>query len=381
MERGGEAGRFVGAERDTDKIPKALASEFAENTTSEPSEESREPKRPRISDGEEKTKKKMEKLELDVANTPLLVEQTELGAHHKRPISPRGSRPESAELDEDGLQPSVNSCPSHGHSIGGPSTIHPNVPSSPKSPDDASQQRRQRVESTARDTIRNSPSRYSTTVTTHPPAHPLSPPMDNPIVHILITSEIPNTKPLLAQRKMSQALKDVRLAWCERQGFTPEATSSVHLTWRGRRVFDVTTCRSLGIKMDKTPAAIDDDPLTDQIQLQIHMEAVTNDPLLLNRPGSSLDAGDPSPARRSPGEEQHDEPMKLILRSPGLDDFKIKARPKTSVSKLISAFRDRQNIRMDQTVSLLFDGDRLDPNTCLGDHDIADLDMVEVLVK
>jgi hypothetical protein len=109
------------------------------------------------------------------------------------------------------------------------------------------------------------------------------------------------------------------------------------------------------------------------------MEAVTDDPLLLNRPTLSPDEGK-APAPPGPEDDQN-EPMKLILRSPGLDDFRIKARPKTLVSKLISAFRDRQNILADQDVSLLFDGDRLDPDTYLRDHDIADLDMVEVQIK
>jgi hypothetical protein len=72
--------------------------------------------------------------------------------------------------------------------------------------------------------------------------------------------------------------------------------------------------------------------------------------------------------------------MKLVLRSPGLDDFKIKARAKTPISRLISAFRNKQNISMDQTISLQFDGDKLKPDDCLGDYDIDDLDLVDVQI-
>lgn len=213
-------------------------------------------------------------------------------------------------------------------------------------------------------------------------AQPSTSPVDDPIVQILITSQIPSTSSLMVPWKMSQGLREVRIQWCQRQGFTTETQSSVYLTWRGRRLFDVTTCRSLGIKLQNNPflSDMDDDIVAGQREHRIHMEAVTENPLLLNRPGSPQDRSKTSPDSPSPEDDQN-EPMKLILRSPGLDDFRIKARPKTLVSKLISAFRDKQNIPVDNDVSLLLDGDRLHPNTCLRDHDIEDLDMVDVQIK
>lgn len=207
--------------------------------------------------------------------------------------------------------------------------------------------------------------------------------LPDPTIQILITSLIPSTKPLLVHRKMSQSLREVRVEWCKRQGLTPELQASVYLTWKGRRLFDVTTCRSLGIrtefKLDLSGEDHDYGPWPEN--LRIHMEAVTEDAVLLNRRGSAPSGGSQAPPTPlSPGQDQN-EPMKLILRSPGFDDLRIKARPKTLVSKLISAFRDRQGIPANQDVSLLFDGDRLDPDVCLRDHDIADLDMVDVQIK
>ncbi|KAJ5500575.1 Small ubiquitin-related modifier SUMO [Penicillium expansum] len=114
------------------------------------------------------------------------------------------------------------------------------------------------------------------------PAQPAEPPADDPIVQIMISSEIANTKPLLVHRKMSQRLRDVRLAWCDRQNFEPNIQASIYLTWKGRRLFDVTTCRSLNINTGKSTAAIpgiDDDSFADQKELRIHMEAVTDLPL------------------------------------------------------------------------------------------------------
>lgn len=221
------------------------------------------------------------------------------------------------------------------------------------------------------------------------PLAPSSTPIPDPTVQILITSLIPSTKPLLVHRKISQSLREVRVEWCKRQEFAPELHSSVYLTWKGRRLFDVTTCRSLGIRAESKFALADEDHDSEagSRELRIHMEAATVNPTLLSRPGSSSrEEGQVPPTPLSPGQDQdqdqyQNEPMKLILRGPGVDDFRIKARPKTLVSKLISAFRDKQGIPADQDVSLLFDGDRLDPGACLRDYDIADLDMVDVQVR
>ena len=217
----------------------------------------------------------------------------------------------------------------------------------------------------------------------HQPVPPKTTPADDPVVQIMISSEIENTKPLLVHRKMSQGLREVRLAWCSRQNFTPETQSSIYLTWKGRRLFDVTTCKSLGIRAESGPMAtvgIDDDPFADQQELQIHMEAVTDVPIFTNRQSVSDNNKLPNTVSKPPEDDQG-EPMKLILRSPGFENFKIKARPKTLISRLISAFRDKQDIPRDHSITLIFDGDRLDPDSSLGDHDIDDLDLVDVQVR
>jgi hypothetical protein len=180
---------------------------------------------------------------------------------------------------------------------------------------------------------------------------------------------------------MSQGLREVRLAWCNRQNFDPEIQSSIYLTWKGRRVFDVTTCRSLGVHAGRNhlPSSMDEDLIVGYPELHIHMEAVADGPLPLSHRSPSPDNGKIPAASQTP-ENDKDEPMKLVLRSPGLDDFKIKARAKTPISRLVSAFRNKQNISMDQTIFLLFDGDKLKPDDCLGDYDIDDLDLVDVQI-
>lgn len=216
---------------------------------------------------------------------------------------------------------------------------------------------------------------------TSQPFHPPAPLMDDPVVRILLTSEIPNTKPLIVHRKMSQALREVRQEWCRRQGFPEDSRPSIYLTWMGRRLFDVTTCRSLGVRpVGRTVLSnLEDDLDAGPKELQIHMEAVTDNQQLLGQLNPPLDRS-ASPAPPQSRTEGND-PMKLILRSPGRDDLKIKARPTTRVSKIVSAFRDKSGIDTEREVYLVFDGDRLDPDTSLDEHDITDLDLIDVQVK
>lgn len=72
----------------------------------------------------------------------------------------------------------------------------------------------------------------------------------NPVISIFIQPQIPGTQPLLVTRKWNQRLKEVRTAWCQRQDFVADFADTVILTWRGIRVFDVASCKSLGIELD-----------------------------------------------------------------------------------------------------------------------------------
>ena len=83
---------------------------------------------------------------------------------------------------------------------------------------------------------------------------------------------------------------------------------------------------------------MDDDFQPEDKDLRIHMEAVTDDPQLMNRNSPLADSGKPNSHPPSPTAQQGEDtaPMRLVLRSPGMNDLKIKAKPKTFVSKLIS---------------------------------------------
>ena len=71
-----------------------------------------------------------------------------------------------------------------------------------------------------------------------------------PAVQLLITSYLPDTKPLMLKVRIDQTIETARKAWCGRQGFTPAQTDELFLTYRDRRLYDSTTIQLLGIKVD-----------------------------------------------------------------------------------------------------------------------------------
>lgn len=175
----------------------------------------------------------------------------------------------------------------------------------------------------------------------HEPTPP--PPTAEPLVQILITSRIPNTEPLIVCRKVSQRLKDVRLAWCQRQNFNPDFAPKVFMTWKGKRLFDVTTCKSLGIIGDPNGEILkggDDKPGSEQAQ--VHMEAMTSelfeDYQKAKRRGIDEGDLDEVAAREStPVVQKPEVQVKIILKAKGFEDFKLIVKPVSSPA--ISPFR------------------------------------------
>lgn len=173
----------------------------------------------------------------------------------------------------------------------------------------------------------------------HQPTPP--PPTPDSVVQILITSRIDNTEPLIVCRGLSQRLKDVRLAWCQRQGFKPEFIPMVFLTWKGKRLFDVTTCKSLGIAVGSNGEILKSQrDVTGEEETQVHMEAMTVE----------LFEDYQKAKRRHMDEEDEDEvaageislvaqkpevQVKIILKAKGFEDFKLIVKPVSFVIQLI----------------------------------------------
>lgn len=154
------------------------------------------------------------------------------------------------------------------------------------------------------------------------PWSPLPSSCPDPVVQILLTSRIPNTNPLIVNRRVSQRLKEVRVAWCQRQGLAPKLTNSVYLTWRGKRLFDVTTCKSLGIGVDvdghiSLKGQYD---FMGEEEKHIHMEAMTDDT-------SIEEAQQKMHQQQSSSEAMEETRIRIILKAKEFDDFKLIVKP------------------------------------------------------
>ena len=163
-----------------------------------------------------------------------------------------------------------------------------------------------------------------------PPAAPF--PSPDPVLQILITSSIPNTTPLIVSRRLSQRLKDVRLAWADRQHFSGDFVENVFLTWRGKRLFDVTTCKSLGVAVDLEGRVLAKDDVLGDDEGRIHMEAMTLEILEARRKAKTKEAAraeDHAAAFeiQRPAEEKPEDQVRIILMAKGFENFKLKVKP------------------------------------------------------
>ena len=167
------------------------------------------------------------------------------------------------------------------------------------------------------------------------PSHPII----DPSIQILVTSNIENTRPLIVSRRFSQRLRDVRLAWVNYQSSSNPMVDQILLTWRGKRIFDVTSCKSLGLKVNaEGRIASLEDPTGDE--RQIHMVAMTVEQYNLRRKAKDdpeLEQIDRNDLSQETQEKppQPDPEIRIILKAKNLNDFKLKVRPVSHCEKAI----------------------------------------------
>ena len=169
------------------------------------------------------------------------------------------------------------------------------------------------------------------------PVHEPTPPPTAPdaVVSILITSRIIDTKPLIVNRRVSQPLKDVRVKWCQRQKFTPDTIATVFLTWRGKRLFDVTTCKSLGIGVDSNGNIVmkGQKDILGEEERQIHMEAMTEaileeyQKMKRGEVEGENNQGSGAHEEVAPAAETKEPQVRIILKAKGYTDFKLIVKP------------------------------------------------------
>ena len=203
----------------------------------------------------------------------------------------------------------------------------------------------------------------------------------DPTIELLITSEMEGTNPLKVRRKLSQRLKEVRLNWCDKQGphaITPAIKETVFFTWKRIRLYDLTTCMSLGFSnanLRRDGEGFDPDG---RVHLEAWTEALFNEHerkrIARERQGEDGGIDEPEDEDRAPK-------IKLILKARDLEPLKIVVKPTTLVARLISAFRQKHEIPETTEVILRFDGDKLEPESQMEETELGNMDTVEVHIR
>ncbi|KAF2222068.1 hypothetical protein BDZ85DRAFT_250927 [Elsinoe ampelina] len=216
-----------------------------------------------------------------------------------------------------------------------------------------------------------------------------APTVFDPVIKVLVTSPIKDTKPLLVHRKLSQRFQEIRTVWCQKQGFDEETSSKIFLIFKMRKLYDVTTCKSLGIKVDAEGTVLGSAGLGDDDEEgRVHVVAVTEEAFVeMKRKRDEARNVHLNVEEEGAVEEEKTETVeevkkiKLLLKAKGYPDYKLIVRPTTTFDRIASAFKREYKIAEDTEVALVQDGDALPMDDKVQDTDIEDMDCLEVHIK
>nr|POE63357.1 hypothetical protein CFP56_04260 [Quercus suber] len=173
------------------------------------------------------------------------------------------------------------------------------------------------------------------------PATTSIPPLLDPPIKLLISSRLPNTQPLIVFRKLSQRLKEIRDVWCMKQGLSETQTQDVFLIHNMKRIYDVTTCKSLGLDVDRDGiVTMRGAEGMDELD-KVHLEAVTEELFTqmkehktreererrgLLRAGEihGLGVREDQVVMKEPDEEQL---VKIYLKAKNQEPYRLKVKP------------------------------------------------------
>ena len=208
---------------------------------------------------------------------------------------------------------------------------------------------------------------------------------EGPLVRILITSIFPNTKSLIVSQPASRSLKKVKEIWCHKQGFDEVKTKEFFLTWNGVRLFDSSNLMNT-LEALKRQRPDEDDPSGGKI----HLEAM-NPQIMEHRQKQkereAVEAAGPSEqgSRDKSTSEDPTQPAEakfiIILKAKDLDPFKLSVRPSTPIGKIMAGYQMHFGIDKGKVCWLVFDGNRLEPNSTVKDAELEEDDVVEVHIR
>lgn len=167
----------------------------------------------------------------------------------------------------------------------------------------------------------------------------------DPAIKLFISSPIPDTRPIVIVRRMSQRLQEVRVGWCKKMDFKDDLIERVFLIHRMRRFYDMTTVRSLGLSVEADGQVTLKGAAGKEGVDQLHLEAVTQELFdkmkddqakeALKRSGQwdpAAEAGAEEEAAAAAKKQDNDTLIKVVLKAKNRDDFKLKVKPVSAIS-------------------------------------------------
>jgi hypothetical protein len=161
-----------------------------------------------------------------------------------------------------------------------------------------------------------------------------------PVAQLFIDPEMENANPLMVKVRIDSTIDKPRLAWCGKEGFSPQMTRNVFFTWKNTRLFDSTTIKRLGIQVDHNGnvTAEGDSNIYDEANIpKIHVQAWTEDLWKQRKREDAAEAAAKKIAAEAPpvvGERTPTpEPaptvtkIKLVLKAKGKPEGKLTVKP------------------------------------------------------
>lgn len=229
---------------------------------------------------------------------------------------------------------------------------------------------------------------------------------EDPVISILVSSQVDGLGAgIIVKRKLSQRFKDVRMAWCDKQliaghrAMTDIDKERIFLSWRGRRVWDVTTAESLGIRVDGRGHVVDEKGF--DLGGNVHLEAWTQETFDTfqkeKRRGRArmemgaaerIDLGDddlleePEVVEEAAPTEKQVEKIKIVLKAKEGEPVRLIVKPTTVVATIVNGFKvQRAAMCEGKTVELWFEGDRLEEDSTVEEADVDDMCTIDVVLK
>jgi hypothetical protein len=161
-----------------------------------------------------------------------------------------------------------------------------------------------------------------------------------PVAQLFISPEIPDAKPLMVKVRVDSTLERTRQAWCKLQGYSADMVSNVYFTWKGTRVYDSTTIKRLGIRVDTNGnvSVEGDSNIYDDINLpKVYVEAWTDELFQQHKKEQEAETAARRKATEPPPVIEEREPtpeptlkvkkIRLIMKARGQPDFKLFVKP------------------------------------------------------